>query len=260
MRNGKTFKSNLRIISRLDVKRNHLVKGIELEGLRKVGLPNEYAKSYYEEGIDEIIYMDIVASLYNRNSILSVIEKAAESIFVPLTVGGGIRTLENVHEALGVGADKVAVNTAAIKNPKFITSIAESFGSQCMVLSIEAKKNSPDFWEAYYDNGREHSGKNVIDWAKEGVERGAGEILLTSVDHEGRQAGMDIELIKRISQSVKVPVIASGGIGSLDHITEVSNNTKVDAIAIAHCLHYEKLKIKEIKEWAASTGDLEIRL
>jgi len=259
MDKNKNSSRNLRIISRLDVKRNHLVKGIELEGLRKVGPPYEFSKNYYDAGIDEIIYMDIVASLYNRNSILSVIEKAAENIFVPLTVGGGIRTLKDVQEALNVGADKVAVNTAAIKDPNFISSIAESFGSQCMVLSIEAKKNRNDFWEAYYDNGREHSGKSVIDWAKEGVERGAGEILLTSVDHEGRQGGMDVDLINIISQNVRVPIIASGGIGTMEHLSDVANNTNVDAIAIAHALHYDKLKIKDIKEWASTQSNLEIR-
>lgn len=250
---------NLRLVARLDIKREHLVKGIQLEGLRKLGAPNDFARRYYEQGIDEIIYMDIVASLYERNSILPVIERAAENIFVPLTVGGGIRSLENVRDALGVGADKVAVNTAALRRPELISEIAETYGSQCMVLSIEAKLRNGGGWEAYYDNGREHSGRDVIEWAVEGEKRGAGEILVTSVDKEGGKSGMDTDLIRAISETVSIPVMASGGIGTIEHIADVATNTKVDAIAMAHVLHYDAVALHDIREWAAGEQSLEVR-
>ncbi len=249
---------NLRLIARLDVKTEHLVKGIQLEGLRKLGRPNEFARRYYAQGIDEILYIDIVASLYERNSLLPIIERATEDIFVPLTVGGGIRSLDNVRAALETGADKVAINTAALRSPQLITEVAQSYGSQCMVLGIEAKKTGPGQWECYYDNGREKSGRSVLDWAKEGADRGAGEILLTSVDREGGQKGMDLELIEAICDAVDIPVIASGGIGTLEHVAEASR-TGVDAIAMAHVLHYDTLPLETIKGWASNQPDLEVR-
>lgn len=252
-------KRNLRFIARLDVKREHLVKGIQLEGLRKLGRPNEFARKYYAHGIDEIVYMDIVASLYERNSILPVIERAAEDIFVPLTVGGGIRSLDNVRDALNVGADKVAVNTAALRRPALITEIAETFGAQCMVLSIEAKRRNDGGWEAYFDNGREHSDRDVIEWAQEGAALGAGEILLTSVDREGGQKGMDLDLIRRVSAAVPIPVIASGGVGTLDHVAEAARETPVDAIAMAHVLHYDTVPLPMVKDWARGEETLEVR-
>ena len=250
---------NIRLIARLDVKTEHLVKGIQLEGLRKLGIPNEYALQYYLQGIDEIIYMDIVASLYERNSLLPIIKNAAKDIFIPLTVGGGIRSIDNVKDALNSGADKVAINTAAIKRPGLITEVANSFGSQCMVLSIEAKRKDQGKWEVYYDNGREKTGQDVLEWAKKGERYGAGEILLTSVDMEGTQKGMDISLIKKVSDAVSIPVIASGGIGSLDHVANVINNTNVDAVAMAHVLHYNKFNLSDLHDWASKQKDLEIR-
>lgn len=250
---------NIRLIARLDVKSEYLVKGIQLEGLRKLGNPNDFSKRYYKQGIDEIIYMDIVASLYERNSLLDIIKNATKDIFIPLTVGGGIRSTDNVRDALQAGADKVAINTACIKRPDLISDVANYFGSQCMVLSIEAKKISHNKWESYFDNGREKTGKDVLEWAKKGEDLGAGEILLTSVDNEGRQKGMDLDLIKAVSNSVSIPVIASGGIGSIDHISEVVNYTNVDAIAMAHVLHYDTCNLAQIHNWAKKQDKFEMR-
>jgi cyclase len=250
---------NIRFIARLDVKGENLIKGIQLEGLRKLGKPNDFARKYYSEGIDEIIYMDIVASLYERNSLLNIIEEATKDIFIPITVGGGIRSIENVQEALHAGADKVAINTAAVKRPELITEISRRFGSQCAVLSIEAKKTGDNKWEVYYDNGREKTGMDVLDWAKRGYSLGAGEILLTSVDKEGTGKGMDVELIDKVASSVPIPVIASGGIGSLSDIENAVTSKHVDAIAMAHVLHYDKLKLSEIHGWAKSRSDLDVR-
>ncbi|MFW0778155.1 MAG: imidazole glycerol phosphate synthase subunit HisF [Rickettsiales bacterium] len=250
---------NIRIIARLDVKSEHLVKGIQLEGLRKLGKPNDFARKYYSGGIDEIIYVDIVASLYERNSLLPIIEKASDDIFIPMTVTGGIRSVENARAALHAGADKVGVNTAAIKNPQLISDIAEEFGSQCMVASIEAKNTGAGTWEAYYDNGREKTGISVLDWAKELEQRGAGEILLTSVDREGAGKGMDTDLISAICDTVNIPVIASGGVGNVTHMKDVINQTNVSAIAVAKTLHYEETTIADIKDELRSIHGVEIR-
>lgn len=237
---------NVRLIARLDVKAPNLVKGIQLEGLRKLGDPNDFAHRYYRHGIDEIFYEDIVASLYERNSLLDLIEKTTNDIFVPITVGGGIRSVQDVDAALRAGADKVSINTAAIKNPGLITDVAQRFGSQCMVLSIQAKRIGTG-WEAYYDNGREHSHLNVIEWAKKGQELGAGEIILTSVDMEGTAKGFDILLIKAVTDAVTIPVIASGGMGKLDDIEEAVKNGHADAIAMAYVLHYGYYEVEDVR-------------
>ena len=250
---------NIRVIARLDIKTNYLVKGIQLEGLRKLGDPSEFSKKYNDAHIDEIIYMDIVASLYERNSLLPIVEKASQNIFIPFTVGGGIRSIDNARNALHSGADKVAVNTAAIKKPQIISEISRLFGSQCMVASIEAKKIAPQKWEVYYDNGREKTGIDVLEWAKEAEVRGAGELLLTSVDHEGTAKGMDIDLISNISDAVKIPVIASGGIGNVDHVVEVVENTNVNAIAIAKILHYDQATVYDIKRALQKIKGIEVR-
>ncbi len=205
---------NVRLIARLDVKGSSVIKGVHLEGLRKVGDPNELARKYYEEGIDEIIYMDSVASLYGRNSLLEIVRRATEEVFIPITVGGGIRSIEDTREVLRAGADKIAINTAAIKRPALVREISQKFGSQCMVLSIEAKKVGESRWEAYCDNGREKTGQDAVEWACRGYELGAGEILLTSVDQEGTAKGFDCELIRSIVGRVPIPVIASGGMGT----------------------------------------------
>ena len=239
--------NKLRLISRLDIKSPNLVKGRQFEGLRQIGDPNVFAVKYYEDGIDEIFYEDIVASLYERNSLVDIIKKTSENIFVPLTVSGGLRTLEDVSSVLKAGADKVAINTAAIKNPNFISEVSNKFGSQCMVLSIQAKKRQQG-WEAFYDNGREMSNLDVIEWAIKGEKNGAGEIILTSVDNDGMGNGFDIELVKSVTNEVKIPVIVSGGMGKLSDVSNIIKTTNIDAVAVARSLHYNKFTIKEIKE------------
>lgn len=250
----------IRLVARLDVKNENLVKGIQLEGLRKLGNPNDFAKQYYLDGIDEIIYIDIVASLYNRNNLSSIVQQTVKDVYIPVCVGGGIRNIEDVRAILSAGADKVAINTATIKNPKLITEVAETFGSQCMVLSIQAKKSRSQtgIWEAYYDNGRAHSGYDVVEWAKKGVELGAGEILLMSVDNEGLQHGMDIELINKVTKSVNVPVICGGGVGCSTDIANAAN-AGADAIACASVLHYKKSTIKQLKSELLKEG-VEVRI
>ncbi|MFN3171107.1 MAG: imidazole glycerol phosphate synthase subunit HisF [Hyphomicrobiales bacterium] len=238
-----------RLIARLDVKNEHLIKGIQLEGLRKLGSPNGYARKYYDEGIDEILYMDAVASLYERNSLQGVIGETVENVFCPVCVGGGIRTVDDVNSMLRTGADKVAVNTAAIRNPGVIDKIANAFGSQCMVLSVEAKRNGSG-WECYIDNGREHTGRKVLDWVQEAEDRGAGEILLTSVDQEGTRKGFDIDLIGEVTDAVSIPVIASGGAGCADHVSTLFQQTNVSAAAIAYVLHYDTVSVPELRSAA----------
>jgi len=239
---------NVRLIARLDVKAPNLVKGIQFEGLRKLGDPNKFARRYYDQGIDEIFYADIVASLYERNSLLGIIEKTTEDVFVPITVGGGLRSIDDVAAALRAGADKVSINTAAIKNPQLITDVARKFGSQCMVLSIQAKR-SGNHWEAYYDNGREHSSIDVIEWARRGQKLGAGEIILTSVDREGTAKGFDLELVRTVTDEVTIPVIAGGGMGELTDIDKVVKEGHADAVAMAHVLHYGHLSVPEVREY-----------
>lgn len=243
---------NLRLIARLDIKAPNLIKGVHLEGLRVIGDPNEYARRYYEAGADELIYMDIVASLYDRNSLADIVERTTKNVFIPITVGGGVRSIEDARRLLRAGADKVAINTAAAKRPELITEMARTFGSQCMVLSIEAKRDKAGRWEAYIDNGREHTGLDVVEWARRGAELGAGEILLTSVDQEGTRKGFDVDLIRAVSTAVGIPVIASGGMGNLDHLRMAVTEGNADAIAMADVLHYNRLSLPEIREAAKS--------
>ena len=242
--------SNIRLIPRLDIKGPNLVKGIHLEGLRVMGDPQEFAVGYYEDGADELIYMDIVASLYGRNNLTDIVKRTVQNVFIPLTVGGGIRSPDDVKNILRSGADKVAINTAAINNPDLISQVSQRFGSQCMVLSVEAKQQAPGKWEAYTDNGRERTGKDVLEWVRQGVELGAGEILLTSIDREGTRKGFDIELVKAVSEAVPVPVIASGGMGETQDMVDVVQNGKADAVAMADVLHYRRMKIQDIRQTA----------
>lgn len=228
---------NIRIIPRLDIKGPNLVKGIHLEGLRVLGKPEDFAKEYYKCGADELIYQDTVASLYERNSLNSIISKIAEDIFIPITVGGGIRTIEDINQVLRSGADKVSINTAAIKNPKFINTASRLFGSSTIVLAVEAIKQADNSYLAYTDNGREYTGKDVIEWVKEAQDRGVGEILLTSIDLEGTGQGYDLNLIKMVSEEITVPLIAHGGCSNTQHIID-SVNFGADAICIASLLHY----------------------
>lgn len=251
-----------RIIARLDIKGPNLIKGIHLEGLRVVGDPNEHAQRYYEAGADELLYMDIVASLYGRNNLTDVVRYTAQNIFIPFTVGGGIRSVDDVDEILRAGADKVAINTAAVQRPELISEAARRFGAQCVVLSVEAKRRRGDSaesgWEAYTDNGREHTGLDVVEWAKRGAELGAGEILLTSVDREGTRKGMDLKLIQAVSEAVSVPVIASGGVGEpADLISAVQIGA--DAVALADTLHYARHELADIRKQATEAG-ISVRL
>ncbi|HEY9686953.1 MAG TPA: imidazole glycerol phosphate synthase cyclase subunit [Coleofasciculaceae cyanobacterium] len=236
-----------RLIARLDIKGPNLVKGIHLEGLRVMGPPQEFAERYYEQGAAELLYIDIVASLYGRNNLTDIVKQTAANVFIPITVGGGIRSVDDVKALLRCGADKVAINTAAIKRPELIQEVAHRFGSQCMVLSIEAKQQAPGKWEAYTDNGRERTGVDVIEWVQRGVELGAGEVLLTSVDREGTRKGFDVELVREVSTRVNVPVIASGGLGSTEHLTEVVAKGRADAVAVADALHYNRIPMDEMR-------------
>lgn len=244
----------IRLISRLDVKGANLIKGVHLDGLRVIGNPNEHAINYYQDGADEIIYIDIVASLYGRNKLSDIVKQTSGNVFVPMTVGGGIRSIKDVEELLLAGADKIAINTAALKDPRLISEVAKNFGSQCMVISIEAKKRDTNSWEALAESGREKTDIDVLEWAKKVEDMGAGEILLTSIDKEGTMKGFDIQLTSTISSSVSIPVIASGGYGEISHLIEVVNNGNADAIAIAGALHYKKDDLKNIRNNALSNN------
>lgn len=238
----------IRIIARLDIKGPNVVKGIHLEGLRVVGKPDDCARRSYTLGVDEILYMDIVASLYGRNNILSVVESAAREIFVPLTVGGGIRTVDDIVAALRSGADKVAVNTAAIARPEFLREAAQAFGSQCIVLSVEAKRREGGWWEALTDNGREKTGVNALDWVVEAERLGAGEILVTSVDNEGTRKGFDLELMEEVYRRVRVPVIACGGAGGAEDVAALLDEPRADAVCCAGLFHYDICSIPQLKK------------
>jgi len=237
----------IRVLARIDVKNEFVIKGIHLEGLRKVGNPNKLALDYYNNGIDEIIFMDAVAAYYDRNTLSDLIERACADVFIPITVGGGIRTTEDIKNALKSGADKVAINTKAVQDPDFITRSSKIFGSQCIVSSIEAKLVGQNEWEVYTDNGREPSGKDVIEWVKSVQELGAGEIMLTSIDHEGTKRGFDINLYKHVAKNVSIPIIASGGMGEACDAANLILGSNVDAIAIASILHYQIDSIQNIK-------------
>ena len=244
----------LRVIARLDVKGPNLVKGIHLEGLRIIGDPHEYAHRYYEQGADELIYVDIVASLYGRNNLVDVVERTARDVFIPIAVGGGVRTLDDVNRLLRAGADKVAINTAAIRNPPFITEAARAFGSQCIVVNIEAIRQPTGAWHAFTDNGREKTGIDAFEWALRATELGAGELLVTSVDREGTRKGFDLDLTRRIADAVPIPVIASGGAGSIDDVAQAIREGHADAVAVASLLHYGTETVGSIKAGLASRG------
>jgi cyclase len=229
-----------------------------LEGLRVLGSPNEFALKYYSQGADELIYIDAVASLYGRNQLSELVSEAVKNIFIPITVGGGIRSIEDARAILRAGADKLAVNTAAVADPELISKIAHQFGSQCMVLSIEAKQIGSEKWEVYTENGREKTGIDVVEWAKLGVEKGAGEILLTSVDREGTRKGFDIALLKAVTSSVDIPVIASGGMGKPGDAAAAAIEGGVDAIAMADILHYNRAELIEIRH-AVKFSNLKVR-
>jgi cyclase len=246
-----------RIIAKLDVKPPYVVKPVHFEGLRKVGLPTELAKKYYEQGADEVMYIDIVSSLYQRDIIFEEIEKTASEIFIPFGVGGAVRSVDDFSKLFHLGADKVAVNTYAVQeDPSLINRAAEIFGNQAVVVNIEAKKWENN-WECYTDCGRIRSGIDVLTWAKEVENRGAGEILLQSVDKDGRNLGFDLELCKKVIDLVNIPVVVSSGAGSLEDIKEVIEYAKPSGVAIASLLHYDKTTINEIKEYLRNS-DIEV--
>jgi cyclase len=237
----------LRLIARLDIKNNYVIKGIHLEGLRKVGNPVELATKYYNEGIDEIVFMDSVASLYGRNNLFHIIKEACKEVFIPITIGGGLRSIDDIKKALDSGADKITLNTQAVKTPEIIAEASKIYGSQCIIGSIEAKQNS-NGWEVYVDNGREVTGIDVLDWVRKIEDLGVGEILLTSIDKEGTKKGFDLKLIEEVNNIVSVPLIVSGGAGNSDHIEHVIKELNVHSIAVASLIHYNIETIGEIKK------------
>lgn len=249
--------STVRFIPRLDIKGPNLVKGVHLEGLRVLGKPERFSEYYYEQGADELIYIDVVASLYGRNSILGMIQKISQKIFIPLTVGGGIRSIDDIQNVLKSGADKVAINTAAIHFPELIEEASNKFGSSTIVVSIAAKRQSDGTYEAYTDNGREKTGIDVFHWAKKVEQLGAGEILLTSIDRDGTGQGFDQDLTKKVSTAVSIPVIACGGAGCISHIRDVITDGKADAVSTASMLHYNFIRNHFTDDDYSSEGNIE---
>jgi imidazole glycerol-phosphate synthase subunit HisF len=235
----------VRIIPRLDIKGPNVVKGLSFDGYRALGTPEQLARKYYEDGADELIYQDAVASLYQRNSLSDIVSKTASEIFIPLTVVGGLRSVDDIRSILRAGADKVGINTAAVANPDFIKAASRTFGSQCIVLSIEAKRRSPGKWEVWVDYGRQPTGLDVLEWVARGVELGAGEVLLTSVDNDGMGIGYDLELVKTVTELVPVPVIASGGAGSKNDVVKMAVEANPDAISAASIFHYNYMEPPE---------------
>ncbi|AEF99598.1 imidazole glycerol phosphate synthase subunit HisF [Methylomonas methanica] len=243
-----------RIIARLDIKTANVVKGIRFEGLRIMGKPDELATRYYEQGADELLYIDTVASLYGRNNLSDVVKQAASHIFIPMTVGGGIRTVGDAQTLLRSGADKIAINTAAVKNPKLIKELASILGSQAIVVSLQVKCVGPEKWEIYVDNGREKTGLDAMDWAKQVEELGAGELLVTSVDRDGTGLGFDEQFISRLASNVSLPVVAGGGAKGPQDISHILSETDASAVAIASMLHYGRATIGEIKQELTKVG------
>lgn len=248
-----------RIIPCLDVKDGRVVKGTNFISLRDAGDPVELARFYDGEIADELVFLDITASAEERKTIVDVVERTASDVFIPFTVGGGIRTVEDIRTMLKAGADKVSVNTAAVKNPELIAEGAKRFGSQCIVLAVDARRNGTSSWEVYINGGRTPTGMDVLEWVQRGVQLGAGEILLTSMDKDGTKDGYDIELTRMISEAVNVPVIASGGAGELSHFYEVLTAGKADAVLAASVFHYGQYSVRQVKEYLKSRG-VEVRL
>jgi len=252
-----------RIIPCLDVDNGRVVKGVQFVDIRDAGDPVEIAKRYDEEGADEITFLDITASSDNRETMIHVVEEVAGQVFIPLTVGGGIRTVDDIRRMLNAGADKVGINTAAVFNPEFVREAAEKFGSQCIVVAIDAKcvsaEGEPKRWEIFTHGGRKSTGIDAIEWAKKMVDFGAGEILLTSMDRDGTRIGFDLELTRAVSEAVSVPVIASGGVGELKHLAEGVTIGKADAVLAASIFHFGEFTIEEAKRAMAAEG-VEVRL
>ena len=249
--------ANVRIIPRLDIKGPILVKGIHLEGLRVLGRPETFARHYYEQGADELLYMDVVASLYGRNSLVEIVEKTSREIFIPLTVGGGLRTVDDIRTVLNAGADKVSINTAAIERPELISEASQKYGSSTIMVSIEAIKKPDGSYEAYTDNGRESTGFDAMEWAVRAAGLGAGELIVTSIDREGTGKGFDLELTQRIAESVSIPVIACGGAGTTEHVSEIIREGKADAVCLASLFHYNLSKDQKLSNSFSVEGNFE---
>jgi cyclase len=252
-----------RIIPCLDVDNGRVVKGVKFVNIRDAGNPVEIARRYDQEGADEITFLDITATHDNRDTIVHVVEEVASEVFIPLTVGGGIRTLEDIRRMLNAGADKVGINSAAVFNPEFVNQAAEKFGSQCIVVAIDAKKVSQDGeenrWEIFTHGGRKPTGINAVEWAIKMKDFGAGEILLTSMDRDGTKSGFDLALTRAISEAVSIPVIASGGVGNLDHLADGIIEGKADAVLAASIFHFAEYTIEQAKRHMQSRG-IEVRL
>lgn len=243
-----------RIIPCLDVKNGRVVKGVNFVNLTDAGDPVECARVYDKAGADELVFLDITASSDGRSTVIDMVRRVAENVFIPFTVGGGIRTVENFREILNAGADKVAVNSAAIKNPQLISEAAEKFGSQCVVCAIDAKRNEKGGWEVFLNGGRVNTGLDALEWAKTAEKLGAGEILLTSMDADGTKAGYDIELTKAVSESAKIPVIASGGAGTLEHFYDAFTLANADAVLAASLFHFKEIEISDLKKYLQGRG------
>ncbi|HOK57210.1 MAG TPA: imidazole glycerol phosphate synthase subunit HisF [bacterium] len=244
----------VRIIPCLDVKDGKVVKGIHFEDIRVAGDPVENASFYSKEGADELVFLDISATIEGRKTMIDAVRKVADVVFIPFTVGGGISSLNDIEILLSNGADKISINTAAVKNPDLIKEGAKKFGSQCIVVAIDAKKTERETWEVYIESGKKPTGIDVLDWAKKVEDFGAGEILLTSIDRDGTQDGYDIDLTRIVSENVKIPVIASGGAGKLEHLYEAVVKGKASAVLIASLLHFRILTIPQIKKYLREKG------
>ncbi|MBR2779631.1 MAG: imidazole glycerol phosphate synthase subunit HisF [Firmicutes bacterium] len=242
-----------RIVPCLDVDHGRVVKGVKFKGLQDVDDPVALAKHYSDIGADELVFYDITASSEQRDIFLDVVEQTAYNVYIPFTVGGGIRTIEDFNKVLRAGADKVSVNSAAVRNPELITEAALKFGNQCVVLSIDAKRKG-DSWEVYVDGGRTPTGIDAVEWARRGQELGAGELVLNSIDSDGVKTGFDLELNRTISEAVELPIIASGGAGTMDHFLDVFVEGKADAGLAASVFHFDEINIKELKRYLQNNG------
>ncbi|MFC3928387.1 imidazole glycerol phosphate synthase subunit HisF [Streptococcus caprae] len=247
-----------RIIPCLDVKDGRVVKGVNFVNLADIGDPVDAAKAYYEAGCDELVFLDITATHEERDTTLDMVRQVAEQVFIPFTVGGGIRSVEDMNKMLKAGADKVAVNSSALANPRLIKDCAEKFGNQCVVVAIDAKKEDDGSWHVYVAGGRKDTGRDLIDWAQEAVQLGAGEILLTSMDKDGTKSGFDEDMLNAVAQVVDVPIIASGGAGNLEHMVQVFEQTPATGALAASIFHYGEVKIAEVKA-AMKARNIEVR-
>jgi imidazole glycerol-phosphate synthase subunit HisF len=246
-----------RIIGRIDINNENVVKGKCLEGLRKIGDPAEFAYKYYLDGVDELVFIDAVASLYDRNSLINILRETCKKVFIPITIGGGIRSLDDIQQALNAGADKVAINSEGLRDISFIKDAVSNYGSQAIVGSVVARRHRYS-WEAFMDNAKHRSGIDAIEWAKTLQEAGVGEIMVTSIDCDGLMKGFDTELVQNITQNVNIPVTASGGAGSSQDISLLRQDTSCDAAAVSSLLHYNHMKIRDIKEHLFK-DDIEVR-